>query len=181
MGNIELIKTLAANVQQHYLSQFLDFIEKQKRLCKVGSAEVKFSLTGETNAFHHLAVVDFVRSDGGVEGIQFEPENTLSFEAIDGQIGNSKLVIAGLRWDGVVILHDVKNVENAISDWFVSWFDPEETGRFNGAGEISECIHAVYVEPSELQVDFGTASPVAFWELLECLAGAGATQIHVSA
>ena len=75
----------------------------------------------------------------------------------------------------------MKNVEEAIGDWFISWFDPDESGRFKGDGDVSQCVHAVYVEPNELQVDFGTALPGAFEELLDCLATAGATQLHVSA
>jgi hypothetical protein len=179
--DIETGDELVAKIQEHYLSQFRDFVERQRKRCKGGSSEVKFSLTGETNAFRRMVVVDFVRNDDGVEGIQFEPESVLSFEQIDRHLGDARLTIAGLRWDAAVILHDVQDVESAIGDWFTSWFDPDESSRFSRAGDVSQCIHAVYIEPNELQVDFGTASPAAFEELLNSLTAAGATQIHVSA
>jgi hypothetical protein len=181
MYDIEITKDIVAKVQEHYLSQFRDFIQRQRELCKVGSSEVKFSLGGDTNAFDCIAVIDFVQNDNGVEGILFEPEKVLSFERIEGCVGNAELVMTGLRWDGAVIRHDVKDVERAIKNWFMSWFDPDETSRFDTSGDMSCCIHAVYIEPQELQVDFGTASPEAFWELLDCLASAGASQIEVSA
>lgn len=174
----DVVEELVIEVRDHYVAQFRAFIRRQQATCKTGGPEVKFELGGDTTAFHRIAVVDFVRNDGAPEGILFEPENILTFEKIEGVVANTKLEIDGLRWDSIVIDHDAPHIMAAIEAWFRKWFDPDEL-RLDPAAELSGCIHAVYVEPNALQVDLGTASAPAFWELLDSVAHGGATFLHV--
>lgn len=174
------VENLVIEIRDHYVAQFRSFICRQRAACSTGSPEVKFQLPADTTAYQQIVVVDFVRNDRGPEGVLFEPDNILAFDRLDGQIAETKLIIDSLRWDAAVFRHDAPAVENAIAVWFAKWFDPDEI-NFDAEAELSACIHAVYVAPQELQIDFGTAPADAFWELLECLADGGAQIIHIGA
>jgi len=41
-------------------------------------------------------------------------------------------------------------------------------------------VSTMAVEPGRLRTDFGSAAPDAFWEILDLLEKAGATQLSVS-
>jgi len=177
---VDAVETLVAQIRDHYVDQFREFANRQRKLCARGAAEVRFFLPGETNAFDRMVIVDFVRNDDGAEGVVFLQDSVLSFDPLEGTIGQTTLVISGLRWDAAILLHDVADVSMALNEWFVKWCDPDET-RVDPEAEFSGCIHAVFVEAGELEVDFGTAPPAAFWELLTCLAEAGATGLGIRA
>ncbi len=174
----DAVEELVIRARDHYVTQFQAFIRRQRETCVTGAAEVKFGLGADSSAYRGLAVVDFVRNDAGTEGILFEPESFLTFDRIEGHIATTDLVIEGLRWDAVSIYHDVLDVDRSISSWFDKWFDPDEV-NLDQAVDVKNCIHAVYIEPSELQVDFGTAPAEAFWELLDSLAGGQASFVTV--
>lgn len=178
MNNI--FENLVIEIRDRYVAQFRSFTRRQHASCSKGASEVKFQLPTDTTAYRQIVVVDFVRNDLGPEGVLFEPDSILAFDRLEGQIAETKLIINGLRWDAVVFRHDAPAVENAIAAWFAKWFDPDEI-NFDAEAELSACIHAVYVAPQELQVDFGTAPTDAFWELLECLTDGGALNIHIGA
>jgi hypothetical protein len=110
---------------------------------------------------------------------EFYSIQILTFDRLEGQIDEAQLSIEGLRWDAAIIRHDAPSIEIVIAEWFEKWFDPAEI-NFDASAELSECIHAVYITRQELQIDFGTATAEAFWELLECLSNSGATSISVS-
>jgi hypothetical protein len=166
-------------IRDHYVAQFRAFALAQRAACRQGTAEVKFQLPPDTTAYQRLAVVDFVRNEGAPEGILFDPDSILTFDRLEGQIDEAQLSIEGLRWDAAIIRHDAPSIEIVIAEWFEKWFDPAEI-NFDASAELSECIHAVYITRQELQIDFGTATAEAFWELLECLSNSGATSISVS-
>jgi len=172
------VEELVIRARDHYVAQFRAFTRRQRKTCATGAAEVKFELGADSSAYRGLAVVDFVRNDNGTEGILFEPDTVLTFDRIEGNIAETVLVIEGLRWDAVSISHDVLNVDQAISTWFEKWFDPDEV-NFDQSVDPSNCIHAVYIETNELQVDLGTAPAEAFWELLDSLASGEASFVNV--
>ena len=172
------VENLIIEIRDHYVAQFRSFVLRQRAACRIGSPEVKFQLPSESTAYRQLAVVDFVRNDGAAEAVIFEPETVLTFDRLEGNIANASLIIDELRWDATLIQHDTPFTETAIADWFETWFDPDEI-NWDTEAELSGCIHALYTEADELQIDFGTAPADAFWELLECLAEGGARQIHV--
>jgi hypothetical protein len=182
-GNIGMssaeVEKLVAQIRDHYVSQFQKFVEQQQKTCKVGAPEVKFKLPKDNRAFHHLVVVDFLRNESRPEAVFFDPERVMTFDRVEGQLGEAELVIESLRWDEVSIRHDIPAVENVVEDWFLKWFDPYES-RLDKSFTISNCIHSIYiVEDGELQVDFGTAPPEAFWDLLGALANENATSVNV--
>ncbi|NUS19621.1 MAG: hypothetical protein HOQ25_07495 [Mesorhizobium sp.] len=64
--------------------------------------------------------------------------------------------------------------------WFQHWFDPDDA-RYREGAELGDIIHSLWVRPKALTVDFGTASPDAFWSLLALLEGAGTSGIRINA
>jgi len=178
MSNAD-VQALVIQIRDHYVAQFRNFVQRQRTFCTTGGPEVKFQITGDTSAFHGLAVVDFMCNDDSPAGVLFQPETVLAFEKLEGRIADTKLTIESLRWDSVVIIHDVPRIYEAIEDWFIKWFDPDEV-HFDDSAELSNCIHAVYISTNELQVDLGTAPADSFWDLLESLSDGKATSIHVS-
>ncbi len=172
------VENLVIEIRDHYVAQFRSFVLDQRETCRKGEPEVKFQLPIDSNTYRQFAVVDFVCNDKGPEAIVFEPETVLEFDRLEGHIADSKLIIDALRWDSVFIRHDAPSVEDAIAEWFEKWFDPDEI-KFDPTAELSSCIHAVFVAPDHIEVDFGTAPVEAFWELLEYLATSKARNIFI--
>lgn len=171
---------LVARARGHYVEQFAAFVSGQRVTCIQGAAEVKFQLGEDSGLYQRLYCVDFVRNDDVVEPIEFQPEYVLAFDEVSAPFGSATLSIQGLRWDDVVIAHDAPSLpENELSQWFRRWFDPDED-RHDPNAALSEIVHSFSVQPAVLNIDFGTARPGAFWELLELIEAAGATAVRVS-
>jgi len=104
----------------------------------------------------------------------------LGFDPISTTLGNADLNIERLRWDDVVIDHNGSlDAEQVLGRWFEKWFDPDDR-RYLAGSELGNVIHSLAVEPGRLRIDFGSAAPDAFWEILDLLEKAGATQLSVS-
>jgi hypothetical protein len=168
---------LTQRVRDHYVAQFLAFVEKQERAGHDGAAEVKFQLQGG-RVFRHLMCVDFV-AGADKQVVAFQRENYLRFEAFSGSYGNARLAMERLRWDDVVIAHDLPAPpERALGSWFQRWFDPDDQ-RHDPSAEAGQVIHSLVIAPGRMTVDFGTAPVEAFWELLDLLEEAGARNLRV--
>jgi hypothetical protein len=169
-----------ARVRDHYADQLLAFIVERRKNCIRGEAEVKLDLEPGSKVFRSLACADFVRNDGEPEIITFAPDRALGFEPITTALGKAKLQIEQLRWDDVVINHNLMIVpEQELGAWFDKWFDPDDR-RYRPGEQLGDVIHSLIIEPNGLLVDFGSAAPDAFWELLNLLAEAGATELRVT-
>lgn len=167
-------------IRDHYVDQFRAFAQQQRAHCTQGASEVKFQLNEQSELFDRLYCVDFIKNDGAVESVELQPENILSFEPIAGTFGNASLAIKHLRWDDVLIRHNLDEVPaDRLSNWFQLWFDPEDARHVPGA-ELSEIIHSMLIQPHCISIDFGTAKPEAFWEILQLLDDAGTDRIEVS-
>jgi hypothetical protein len=141
---------------------------------------VKFQLKEHSELFDRLYCVDFIKNDGPLEIVELLPENILTFEPITGRFGNASLAIKHLRWDDVLIRHDLDELPaDRLSKWFQLWFDPEDA-RHNPDAELSEIIHSMLIQSNCISIDFGTAKPDAFWEILQLLDDAGTAHIEVS-
>jgi hypothetical protein len=169
-----------ARVRDHYVDQFAAFANGQRQSCSQGASEVKFQLSDHSEVFRRLYCVDFIKNDGEVQAIEFQPENILTFDEISGSFGSSSLSIQDLRWDDVVIYHNAPTLpQDKVGEWFRRWFDPDDERHVQHA-PLSDVIHSLLIEPASVSIDFGTAAPDAFWDMLELLEGAGATTIRVS-
>ncbi|TPM39048.1 hypothetical protein [Mesorhizobium sp. B2-3-4] len=167
------------SIQSHYLDQFRTFVEEQQQNCVQGSAEVKFQIGEESGLFRGLCCVDFIRNDGQVEPVELQPD-FITFEPISGRLGGADFLIEQLQWNDVVIHHTLPAVPlDRIDAWFEHWFDPDDERYVEGA-ELGDIVHSLAVQPKALGVDFGTASPDAFWSLLSVLEAAGAAGLRIS-
>jgi len=171
---------LVTRVRDHYVDQFSAFANEQRRSCTQGSSEVKFQLSEDSEVFQRLYCVDFIKNDGDVQAVEFQPENILTFDEVSASFGSAALLIQYLRWDDVVIFHDVQALPHEkVAEWFRLWFDPDDE-RHDQDAPLSDVIHSLLIQPSSISVDYGTAAPGAFWDMLELLVDAGATTIRVS-
>jgi len=172
--------TLVARVRDHYVEQFKAFADKQKRNCNQGASEVKLQLGETSELFQRLYCVDFIKNDAQSEIIELQPENILTFNTISGSFGAAALSIEHLRWDDVVIYHNLMALPpDAVEHWFRRWFDPDDE-RYDRHLQLSCAIHSLVIQPGMLSVDFGTAPPEAFWNMLGLLERAGALTIRIS-
>lgn len=173
-------EALIAKVREHYLEQFTDFVMSQKQSCDHGASEVKLLLSDQSSIFRNLYCVDFIQNDSGSKVIEFAPENLLIFEPLSGSFGTAELVIEQLRWDDIVVHHDAQEPALRLSDWFEKWFDPDDK-RYVEGDAFGNVIHSLSVEQGIVSVDFGSAGPDAFWDLLDILEVAGAKSLRVTA
>lgn len=170
---------LVAQVRDHFVDQFVEFAEEQRRSCTRGVAEVKFQLGGPSTLFQGFYCADFVKNDDGRELIELNPGRVLSFEPISASFDGVALRIEQLHWSDVRLHHDLAVVpDDKIAAWFKHWFDPDDE-RYEAGAKVSNLIHSLSIEPYRLSVDFGTAVPEAFWSLLHSLKEAGASTIRV--
>ena len=169
-----------SRIRDHYVEQLLLFVAEQRRNSIRGEAEVKLELEPGTRVFRSLSCADFVRNDGEPEIIEFEPERILGFEPITATLGSAELEIEDLRWDDVVIDHNgAFYAERILGAWFEKWFDPDDR-RYRPGADLGNVIHSLVVEPGKLRIDFGSAAPDSFWELLDRVENAGATELRIS-
>jgi hypothetical protein len=174
------LPALVARIRNHYVDQFRNFVAQQQASCTRGGPEVKLQLDEQSSLFDRLYCVDFIKNDTALEIVELQPEYVLSFEPIVGTFDKASLMIQHLRWDDVLIRHDLDSIPaDRLSDWFELWFDPEDS-RHDPDAEFSEIIHSMLVQPNCVSIDLGTAKPGAFWEMLQLLEAAGASRIEVS-
>ena len=156
------LAALVARIRDHYVDQFRTFVEQQQANCTRGAAEVKLQLGEESGLFDRLYCVDFIKNEASPEIVELQPEYVLSFDPIVGTFDNASLSIQHLRWDDVLIRHDLGSVPaDHLSHWFELWFDPEDS-RHDPDAEFSEIIHSMLLQPNCVSIYFGTAKPGAF-------------------
>lgn len=169
---------LIERVRQHYVEQFEVFIDRQEQDASLGHAEVKFLIPEPTVLFRRFMCVDFVRNDNGVEAVTFEPEHILRFEPVSGSFGAMRLVVEALRWDIVVVHHDLPKAPT-LDSWFQRWFDPDDE-RHDPSARLGGIIHSLTVEPCCISIDCGTAPSEALRQLLEGIELAGAKRVTIN-
>ena len=189
---------LVTRVRDHFIEQFGAFVEQQEDACKFGSPEVKLQMSPDSALYEQLYCVDFIKPSGEAdesdeddgeeldedeinEGmVDFQPGFFLEFDPTSGTFGSMAVEIEQLRWDDVIIRHDLEPLpEDRIAEWFELWFDPEDE-RYDPEARFGGIIHSLLVEPGLISVDFGTAPVNAFWDLLELLESSGAKRAVIA-
>ena len=169
---------IVEQVQKHFIDQFQIFVTHQLENCEKCSQEVKFEVPTE-GIYSGLYCVDFIINENGVSPVPFIPENVLEFPLSQYQSGNLSLTIKEMRWDRVLIETNVEEIpESAISGWFDYWFDLNDQ-RLQDQPTFGNIVHSVSIDGNTLNIDFGSAEPKAFWELMTSLEKAGATEALV--
>lgn len=174
------LAALLSRTRNLYVAQFRSFAQKQLANCVQGATEIKLRLSEESKLFDRVYCVDFIRNDGAPKIVELQPEDIMTFDAVTGALGSSSFSIEHLQWDDVLIRHNLEHQPyDDLSRWFRLWFDPEDE-RHDPSADLSGAIHSMLLEPSCISIDFGTAPPHAFWEILLLLEAAGATRIEIS-
>ena len=168
------------HMRDHYVAQFKAFVDEQRRSCAQGASELKLEPNSTTELFQNLYCVDFIRRDGeDYQILELGPGDMPCFDAIFASLGAAALSIEPLRWNDVVVRHDLASTPiDEVARWFRRWFDPEDEWVDPNA-DLSGVIHSLLIKPGALSVDFGTAPVDAFWEMLGVLGRAGARNIQI--
>jgi hypothetical protein len=180
------VVSLIAGLRDDYQAQFAGFVDVQVRAHPEGAPEVKLRLSEGSGLLHDLFCVDFlVTSDGAPEAIELHPEPRPAFEPFDGGVAGVRVRFEDLRWDDATFRYAGGAPDpESLALWFLTWFDPHEL-RGEAANDedadLSGVIHSVSLTDGAMHVDFGTAPPEAFWELLQVLADGGVSAVTVTA
>lgn len=174
------VTAFISRARDHYVEQFRAFADEQRRNCSQGASELKLQLSETSKLFQRLFCADFITNDGEYKLIELQPASILTFDPISASLGVAALSIEHLRWDDMMIHHDLAVLpSDDVTAWFRRWFDPDDERQLQDA-ELSNVIHSLVVQDGLLSIDFGTAPPEAFLEMLELLENAGATTIRIS-
>jgi hypothetical protein len=165
---------LVVRVREHYLEQFWAFIEQEKQGCTAGASELKIEINGEPDVYKKAYCIDFACNDGEVRLIELVPERVLSFDPFAVHHGHLAIQVDYLRWDDIVIRHDLAEVPPAaVEGWFELWYGPDD--------RQTNMIHSLSIDPGEIDIDMGTAPPEALYDMLELLERAGARRVQLTA
>lgn len=135
---------LVGRVRDHYLEQFWELADQVSKQCTVGTAELKLGLNGQSELYKNCYCVDYATSDDGKIGVvEFAVDRFLLFDPVTFDCGRATLLVDHLRWDDVLIEHDLPDVPaDAIEEWFEHWFDPDDA-----AMRQTEIIHSLSLRP----------------------------------
>jgi hypothetical protein len=161
-----------------YVEEFAQFVGKASKAVTDGMAEVQTERAEDKTLFRGLYRVDFAGKDRDrTLATELDPDKRVRLEApLEGTAGAMKVRMVQIVWDDVGVRHDAPgDVTAALNAWFEHWFDPEDKRKPDANGIVG-VIHALSIEPGVLHVDFGTATPDAFWALMTLLRDAGATK-----
>jgi hypothetical protein len=179
---VDDVSALVAQDREHYLQHFRAFVEIQRgEWSGQGATEAMFEVPEPDNLFRRLYRVDFaLMDDEQLITRELAPDSVLTFEPFTTKVRNVAAHFERLEWNDVVLEFDGPEPEaTALNRWFEHWFDPDEVRADSDAG-LCQSIHALFTRPGFLCVDFGTATPEAFWELLELVVLAGTSSVHVT-
>lgn len=174
------IQEFVGDIRDHYVQQFRIFISRMSAESQRGAAEVKLLIGDEATRFKRNYCADFVKNDDGATVVELVPDRILTFDPMEGFIGEVAVNFDSMCWDDITLHHDVsEGLQSALEDWFNRWFDPDENEAPQSDG-LSGRVHCLTVHDRSLSVDFGTSAPEAFWELFNALADCGAKKIRIS-
>ena len=178
---MKALPTLIERVREHYLRQFLDFVRIQRAEWVSGSPEVKFELTSSSTLYRSLYAVDFAGKVGSEAIVrEMQPDLILEFEPFTTEVRGVPIRLEQLVWDDVELHHDARDLSpHGLKRWFDHWFDPDEI-RYNADAEVGCMIHSLFVEQGHLSLDLGTATVDAFWDALDLILDAGASNVRVN-
>ena len=173
-----------------YLEELAQFVVKQARRFSRGLPEAATMRSQNLALFGGHYRVDFIgqpsaQGEGGESDkalpLDLVPDRRMRLDKpLEGASGAMKVRVEQLVWDDVEISHDAPGDLSApLGTWFAHWYDPDEKRKPAQAGDPVDVIHSLGVYPGKLLVDFGSASPSAFWALVALLRDAGATGITI--
>lgn len=174
-----------------YVEEFAQFVGKASKAVSEGQAEVVTEQGAAPGLYRGLYRVDFYGKGSAGRDLlgqtkikpmatELTPDRRVRLDApIEGAAGAMKVRMTQIVWDDVGIRHDAPgDLGAALGPWFEQWFDPDDKRKPDANGIVG-VIHALTMEPGVMHVDFGTATPDAFWALMALLRDAGATKVVI--
>lgn len=166
-----------------YLEELAQFIVAQAQHFGRGRPEAPTLRPDNLSLFQGHYRVDFIghAADGATVPLDLNANRRMQLDSPrEGRVGGATVRIEALAWDDVEISHDATgDLQRALGPWFEGWYDPNGRRKPIQPGAPLDAIHWVGVGENMLLVDFGSASPNAFWALVDVLREAGATSITV--
>ena len=175
---------LAAAARETYVAFFAGMVEATVEPGVEGMSEVGVDLEdpGFLGGLYRFDLVLRLPDDRAVSlDFAMEVPHGQDLPAFAEQVGALTLHVFRLRWDDVVLHHDLPDLpEDALEGWFERWFNVHEP---EGEDEPfpSDRLHSASVAPGAVSVDFGTAPSAALVELVSLLEAAGAKAVQIDA
>ncbi|WP_299821619.1 hypothetical protein [uncultured Pontibacter sp.] len=175
------LKEVVTIEQKRYSDFFSDGVEKLRQGKETYASELLLEINDETiGEPFNLVRVDFIyKSQNGEDSInELRLESNSSYKPVEIRTDNALIHIKPFCWNSCEIACNEFELE-LLKDWVRQWLKTEE--EFNG---ISSAIHSCSL-PEEKDgqfsfiVDFGTSPVEAFYDLINNLERAGATQITI--
>lgn len=166
-----------------YLEELAQFVVRQAGRFSRGLPEAATMRSQNLALFGGHYRVDFIGQGEGDKALPLDlvPDRRVRLDKpLDGVSGAMNVRVEQLVWGDVEISHDAPGDLSApLGPWFAHWYDPDEKRKPAKAGDPVDVIHSLGVYPGKLLVDFGSASPSAFWALVALLRDAGAGAITI--
>lgn len=184
----ELVDALA-EYREYYVSQYQQAVVEYREKYQPGEPEVLLEIGGRENLPPMFSLYRVDLASGAVDPPNFTEFNlnaiprgvttTYTFEGID-------IELSPIAWNGVEITGpQFDPASPAFDAWMRTWLDPDETAASDEYGLGTYVYSVTY--PEEIgngkvtfSVDFGTAEPDSFIELVGVLSSFGATYLRVS-
>ncbi len=175
---------LAAAARETYVSFFAGMVEATVEPGVEGMSEVGVDLEDPdfVGGLYRFDLVLRLPDDRAVSlDFAMEVPHGQDLPAFAEQVGALTLHVFRLRWDDVVVHHDLSDLpETALEGWFDRWFNVHEPEGEDDPFP-SDRLHSASVAPGAVSVDFGTAPPAALVELVSLLEEAGAKAVQIDA
>lgn len=183
----ELVDALA-EYREHYITQYQQAVVEYREKYQPGGPEVLLEVGGRENLPPLFRLYRIDLASGAVD-----PPNLTDFNLNELPSGNTTtykvegvdVELSPIAWNGVEITGPAFDPTNpAFKAWMTAWIDPDETKDSDEYG-LGAYIHSVtYPEAigddkATFTVDFGSAGPDSFIELVGVLSGFGATHLQV--
>jgi hypothetical protein len=183
----ELVDALA-EYREYYITEYQQSVVEYREKFQPGGPEVLLEVGGRENLppLFRLYRVDL--ASGAVDppnltdfNLDILPSGRTTTYTVEGVI----IELSPIAWNGVEITGPAFDPTTpAFEAWMSRWIDPDETRDSDEYG-LGSYIHSV-TYPEEIgdskatfSVDFGTAGPDSFIELVGVLSGLGATHLQV--
>ena len=174
--------------REHYVAQYQQAVVEYREKYQPGGPEVLLEVGGREHLPPLFRLYRIDLASGAVDPPNLTDFNlnelpsgittTYTIEGVD-------IELSPIAWNGVEITGPVFDPTSpAFEAWMTAWIDPDETKDSDEYG-LGAYVHSV-TYPEEIgddqatfSVDFGTAGPDSFIELIGVLSGFGATYLKV--
>lgn len=183
----ELVDVLA-EYREHYITRYRQAVVEYREKYQPGVPELLLEVGGRENLPPLFRLYRIDLAGGAVDAPNLTDVNLNelpSGETTTYTIEGVDIELSPIAWNGVEVTGPAFDPTNpAFEAWMTAWIDPDETKESDEYG-LGDYVHSVtYPEgvgedKASFSVDFGSAGPDSFIELVKVLSGFGATYLQV--